>query len=141
MKRTSIIAASGFVATLAVMGSVAYAGSHAVTTDTNSDAVELQQFVDSNPQLTQAIAALETQTGGKVTDAEFEDDMGDGTTHVEFEVTLADGTEADYILNVADGTTSVEVDDANDNDDDDDDDADDAADMAEDKAEAAAAGN
>lgn len=99
---------------------MARADSHSI----DKDAIELQAFVNTNPQFVSVIASLEAETGGTVTEAEFEDDMGDGTTHVEFEVLMADGTYQDYIFSTAVGSVTLEADD--DKNDDDDDKAEDA---------------
>ncbi len=106
MKRTTLIAAAT-AGLIAIGGSVAWADNHS----SENDAAELAQFVTDNPALASVIADLEAQSGGTVTEAEFEDDMGDGTTHVEFEVTMADGSDQDYIFTVADGSMALDADD------------------------------
>ncbi len=115
MKRNTFIA--GLVAITATIGSAAWADSHTAKSgaEITKDAAELSQFVTNNPQFASVIQDLETKTGGKVTEAEFDDDMGDGTTHVEFEVTLANGSDEDHIYSIADGSMTLEVD--NDHDD------------------------
>lgn len=102
MKRTAFIATatSALVAMSVVAGSAAWADSH----ESKSDEAELAQFLSANPAIVPHIEALEAQTGGKVTEAEFDDDMGDGTTHVELELRMADGKEQEYILNTTDGS-------------------------------------
>lgn len=107
MKRNTLIAAAtaGVVALSIAVGSVAMAASGSAETE----AAELQQFLAENPSLNQAVADIEAKTGGKVTEAEFEDD--DGPNLVEFEVAMPDGTSQEMILNTADGSMSIEVDD------------------------------
>ncbi len=106
MKRTTIknTAAAGLVALGALGGSMAYAA-----TDANSpasDAAELQQFVAANPAAAKLIADIEAKTGGKVTGMSHEDMKG-AKGMFDVEVTKADGTQAEYIVNPADGSMKL----------------------------------
>ena len=115
MKRNKIAlaATSGLVGLSVLAGSVAYAQS----TNGGSDAAELQAFLDANPTVAAVVADVETKTGGKVIEAEFDDEtQGNGV--VEFEVMMADGSEQDVLYTLADGSMTVDVDDDDDGDDD-----------------------
>lgn len=55
------------------------------------------------------MADVETKTGGKVIEAEFDDEtQGNGV--VEFEVMMADGSEQDVLYTLADGSMTVAAD-------------------------------
>ena len=132
MKRNKIAlaATSGLVGLSVLAGSVAYAASN---TDPKS-AEELQQFLSANPAVASVVADVETKTGGKVVEAEFDDETA-GNGVVEFEVMMADGSEQDVLYTLADASMTVEVDDddgdddgGGDNDNDNDSDGDNEAD-------------
>ncbi|SEW25704.1 hypothetical protein SAMN05444851_2502 [Aliiroseovarius sediminilitoris] len=120
MKRNKIAltATSGLVGLSVFAGSMAFASSDS----TAKSAEELQQFLTANPEVAAVVAGVETNTGGKVVGAEF-DDEATGNGIVEFEVMMADGTEQDMLYTLADGSMTVEADeDGDDGDDGDDDD-------------------
>lgn len=120
MKRNKIAltATSGLVGLSVFAGSMAFAASDS----TAKSAEELQQFLTANPEVAAVVAGVETNTGGKVVGAEF-DDEATGNGIVEFEVMMADGTEQDMLYTLADGSMTVEADeDGDDGDDGDDDD-------------------
>lgn len=111
MKRNKIAlaATSGLVGLSVLAGSVAYAAG-------NSDAKsaeELQQFLGANPEVASVMADVETKTGGKVVEAEFDDETA-GNSVVEFEVMMADGSEQDVLYTLADGSMAVNPDDGDD---------------------------
>ena len=111
MKRNKIAlaATSGLVGLSVLAGSVAYAAG-------NSDAKsaeELQQFLGANPEVASVVADVETKTGGKVVEAEFDDETA-GNSVVEFEVMMADGSEQDVLYTLADGSMAVNLDDGDD---------------------------
>lgn len=84
---------------------------------TAKDAEELAQFLSANPNVAAVVADVETKTGGKVVEAEFDDEtQGNGV--VEFEVMMADGSEQEVLYTLADGSMTVEVDDDDEDDDD-----------------------
>ncbi len=105
MKRNkiAIAATSGLVGLSVLAGSMAFGQ----TTTGGSDAAELQQFLTANPSAAAAVTAVETQTGGTVVGAEFDDDFADNSV-VEFEVTMADGSEQDVLYTLADGTMTMD---------------------------------
>ena len=116
MKRNKIAlaATSGLVGLSVLAGSLAYAS----TGSDAKSAEELAQFLSANPEVAAVVADVETQTGGKVVEAEFDDEtQGNGV--VEFEVIMADGSEQDVLYTLADGSMTVDVDDDEDGDDDD----------------------
>jgi len=111
MKRNKIAlaATSGLVGLSVLAGSMAYAAG-------NSDAKsaeELQQFLGANPEVASVVADVETKTGGKVVEAEFDDETA-GNGVVEFEVMMADGSEQDVLYTLADGSMAVNPDDGDD---------------------------
>lgn len=115
MKRNKIAlaATSGLVGLSVLAGSLAYAS----TNSTAKDAEELAQFLSANPNVAAVVADVETKTGGKVVEAEFDDEtQGNGV--VEFEVMMADGSEQEVLYTLADGSMTVEVDDDDEDDDD-----------------------
>lgn len=115
MKRNKIAlaATSGLVGLSVLAGSLAYAS----TDSTAKDAEELAQFLSANPNVAAVVADVETKTGGKVVEAEFDDEtQGNGV--VEFEVMMADGSEQEVLYTLADGSMTVEVDDDDEDDDD-----------------------
>lgn len=116
MKRNKIAlaATSGLVGLSVLAGSLAYAspGSDA------KDAEELAQFLSANPNVAAVVADVETKTGGKVVEAEFDDET-QGNGIVEFEIKMTDGSEQDVLYTLADGSMTVDVDDDEDGDDDD----------------------
>lgn len=61
------------------------------------------------------VADVETKTGGKVVEAEFDAET-QGTGIVEFEVMMADGSERDVLYTMAEGSMTVDVDDDDDGD-------------------------
>ena len=117
MKRNKIAlaATSGLLGLSIIAGSLAYASSGSDA----KDAEELAQFLSANPEVAAVVADVETQTGGTVVEAEFDDDT-QGNGIVEFEIMMADGSEQEVLFTVADGSMTVEVDDDDDDDDDDD---------------------
>ena len=113
MKRNKIAlaATSGLVGLSVLAGSMAYAS----TDSTAKDAEELAQFLSANPNVAAVVADVETKTGGKVVEAEFDDET-QGNGIVEFEVMMADGTEQGMLYTLADGSMTVDVDEDGDND-------------------------
>lgn len=113
MKRNKIAlaAASGLVGLSVLAGSLAYAS----TGSDAKSAEELQQFLTANPQVAAVVADVETKTGGKVTEAEF-DDEAQGNGIVEFEVMMADGSEQEVLYTLADGSMTVAADEDGDDD-------------------------
>lgn len=113
MKRNKIAlaATSGLVGLSVLVGSLAYAS----TGSDAKSAEELQQFLTANPEVAAVVADVETKTGGKVTEAEF-DDEAQGNGIVEFEVMMADGSEQEVLYTLADGSMTVEVDEDGDDD-------------------------
>jgi len=107
MKRNKIAlaATSGLVGLSVLAGSMAYAS----TDSTAKDAEELAQFLNANPNVAAVVADVETKTGGKVVEAEFDDET-QGNGIVEFEVMMADGTEQEMLYTLADGSMTVEAD-------------------------------
>lgn len=111
MKRNklALAATSGLVGLSVLAGSMAYAAG-------NSDAKsaeELQRFLSANPEVAAVVADVETKTGGKVMEAEFDDEtQGNGV--VEFEVVMADGSEQEVLYALADGSMTVDADDQDD---------------------------
>lgn len=108
MKRNKIAlaAASGLVGLSVLAGSLAYAANGSSA----KDAEELQQFLTANPEVAAVVADVETKTGGKVVEAEFDDDtQGNGV--VEFEIVKADGSEQEVYYTLADGSMAIDVDD------------------------------
>ena len=113
MKRNKIAlaATSGLVGLSVLAGSMAYASSDS----TAKDAEELAQFLSANPNVAAVVADVETKAGGKVVEAEFDDET-QGNGIVEFEVLMADGTEQQMLYTLADGSMTVDVDEDGDND-------------------------
>ena len=107
MKRNKIALAvtSGYLGLSVLAGSMAFAASN---TGVKSDE-ELQKFLATNPKVAAVVADVETKTGGKVMDAEF-DDEAQGNAIVEFEVQMTDGSEKDVLYTLADGSMTVETD-------------------------------
>jgi hypothetical protein len=101
MKRNKITLAamSGLVGLSVLAGSLAYAGS----------AAELQQFLSANPKVATAVADVEAKTGGKVVEAEFDDETA-GNGVVEFEIKMQDGSEQEVKYMLADGSMIVAAD-------------------------------
>ncbi|WP_254700551.1 hypothetical protein [Sulfitobacter sp. BSw21498] len=124
MKRNkfALAATSGLVGLSVLAGSMAYAAG-------NSDAKsaeELRQFLTANPEVAAVVGDVETKTGGKVMEAEFDDEtQGNGV--VEFEVVMADGSEQDILYTLADNSMTVNAEDQDDDDGDDDAETDDDA--------------
>ena len=122
MKRNklALAATSGLVGLSVFAGSMAYA---AENSDAKS-AEELQQFLTANPEVAAVVADVETKTGGKVMEAEFDDETkGNGV--VEFEVVMPDSSKQEVHYPLADGSMAVDV---QDDDDDDDNESDDDGD-------------
>jgi hypothetical protein len=116
MKRNKLVlaATSGLVGLSALVGSMAYAAGQS---DAKS-AEELQQFLTANPEVAAVVGDVETKTGGKVMEAEFDDEtQGNGV--VEFEVVMADGSEQDILYTLADNSMTVNAEDQDDDGDDD----------------------
>jgi hypothetical protein len=114
--KLAIAATSGIVGLSLAAGTMAFA---AGTSDAKS-AEELKLFLDANPQVAAVVAHVETKTGGKVMEAEFDDDTA-GNGVVEFEVVMTDGSEQEVLYTLADGSMQVDIDDDDDDDDDDND--------------------
>lgn len=125
MKRNKIAlaATSGLVGLSVLVGSMAFAQTTAETKEATTDAAELQMFLDANPTVAAVIAKVEAKAGGKIVDAEFDDEKA-GNSVVEFEVVMADGSEKDVLYTLADGSMTVDVDDDSDESDESDDDQD-----------------
>lgn len=119
MKRSTIAyaASSGLLGLSILAGSVAYAQS----LEGGGDAAELQAFLEANPAVVEAVTAVETETGGTVVEAEFDDETP-GNSVVEFEIEMADGSEQEVLYNLADGSMTVDVEDGDEGDDEEDDD-------------------
>ena len=130
MKRNKIAlaATSGLVGLSVLAGSMAYASSDS----TAKDAEELAQFLSANPDVAAVVADVETKAGGKVVEAEFDDET-QGNGIVEFEVLMADGTEQQMLYTLADGSMTVDVDVDEDGDNDGDHDKEDGENGADDK--------
>jgi len=130
MKRNKIAlaATSGLVGLSVLAGSMAYASSDS----TAKDAEELAQFLSANPNVAAVVADVETKAGGKVVEAEFDDET-QGNGIVEFEVLMADGTEQQMLYTLADGSMTVDVDVDEDGDNDGDHDKEDGENGADDK--------
>lgn len=128
MKRTTIAyaASSGLLGLSILAGSVA----HAQSLEGGGDAAELQAFLEANPAVVEAVTAVETETGGTVVEAEFDDETP-GHSVVEFEIEMADGSEQEVLYNLADGSMTVDVE--NDDDEDDEEDDEDEAKAGRDK--------
>ena len=106
MKRNKIALAttSGILGLSVLAGSMAFANSNS-----NGDsAAELQRFLTANPSLSAAVTSVQTQTGGQVVGAEFDDEAANNAV-VEFDVKLADGSEQHVLYTVADGTMAVQA--------------------------------
>jgi len=114
MKRNKIAlaATSGLVGLSVLAGSMAFAATDMAT----KSAEELQVFLTANPNVAAVVADVETKTGGKVVEAEFDDET-QGNGIVEFEVMMADGTEQEMLYTLADGSMTVEADEDDDNED------------------------
>lgn len=123
MKRSTIAyaASSGLLGLSILAGSVAYAQN----LEGGGDAAELQAFLEANPAVVEAVTAVETETGGTVVEAEFDDETP-GNSVVEFEIEMADGSEQEVLYNLADGSMTVDVEDDDEEDDDEEDDEDEA---------------
>lgn len=119
MKRSTIAyaASSGLLGLSILAGSVAYAQS----LEGGADAAELQAFLEANPAVVEAVTAVETETGGTVVEAEFDDETP-GNSVVEFEIEMADESEREVLYNLADGSMTVDVEDGDEGDDEEDDD-------------------
>lgn len=128
MKRTTIAyaASSGLLGLSILAGSLAYAQN----LEGGGDAAELQAFLEANPAVVEAVTAVETETGGTVVEAEFDDETP-GNSVVEFEIEMADGSEQEVLYNLADGSMTVDVE--NDDDEDDEEDDEDEAKAGSDK--------
>ena len=115
MKRTTIAyaASSGLLGLSILAGSVAYAQS----LEGGADAAELQAFLEANPAVVEAVTAVETETGGTVVEAEFDDETP-GNSVVEFEIEMADGSEREVLYHLADGSMTGDVDDGDEGEDD-----------------------
>ena len=115
MKRTTIAyaASSGLLGLSILAGSVAYAQS----LEGGADAAELQAFLEANPAVVEAVTAVETETGGTVVEAEFDDETP-GNSVVEFEIEMADGSEREGLYHLADGSMTGDVDDGDEGEDD-----------------------
>lgn len=115
MKRNKIAlaASSGLVGLSVLAGSFAFAA----TGKDAKDAEELQQFLSANPEVAAVVTDVEAKTGGKVVEAEFDDEtQGNGV--VEFEIMMGDGSEQEVLYTLADGSMTMDVDDDEDGDDD-----------------------
>lgn len=119
MKRSTIAyaASSGLLGLSILAGSLAYAQS----LEGGGDAAELQAFLEANPAVVEAVTAVETETGGTVVEAEFDDETP-GNSVVEFEIEMADGSEQEVLYHLADGSMTVDVEDGDEADDEEDDD-------------------
>ncbi|MAO27114.1 hypothetical protein [Roseovarius sp.] len=115
MKRSTIAyaASSGLLGLSILAGSVAYAQS----LEGGADAAELQAFLEANPAVVEAVTAVETETGGTVVEAEFDDETP-GNSVVEFEIEMADGSEREVLYHLADGSMTGDVDDGDEGEDD-----------------------
>lgn len=120
MKRSTIAyaASSGLLGLSILAGSVAYAQS----LEGGGDEAELQAFLAANPAVVEAVTAVETETGGTVVEAEFDDETP-GNSVVEFEIEMADGSEQEVLYHLADGSMTVDVEDDEDDEEDDEDEA------------------
>ena len=118
MKRSTIAyaASSGLLGLSILAGSLAYAQS----LEGGGDAAELLAFLEANPAVVEAVTAVETETGGTVLEAEFEDETP-GNSVVEFEIEMADGSEQEVLYHLADGSMTVDVEDGDEDDDEEDD--------------------
>lgn len=107
MKRNKITLAamSGLVGLSVLAGSLAYAGSGSES----GSAAELQQFLSANPKVATVVADVEAKTGGKVVEAEFDDETA-GNGVVEFEIKMQDGSEQEVKYNLADSSMTVTTD-------------------------------
>ncbi|MEX5516616.1 hypothetical protein [Pseudophaeobacter sp. 1A09344] len=107
MKRNKIAlaATSGLVGLSVLAGSLAYAS----TGSDAKSAEELAQFLSANPNVAAVVADVETKTGGKVVEAEFDDETA-GNGIVEFEIMMADGSEQEVLYTLADGSMTVAAD-------------------------------
>ncbi len=90
----------------------------------DSDMAEAQAFLAAPGSITEAIAAVEKNTGGKAMSAEFETDDATSVVGYEVEVALKDGTVSTMMFNPADGSVTVILAEAEDDDGTDDDDED-----------------
>lgn len=115
LNKIALAATSGLVAVSVLAGSLA----HASTDSDAKSAQELQAFLAANPEAAAALEAVETKTGGKVVDAEFDDET-QGKGIVEFEVIMTDGSEQEFLYTLADGSMTFVADEDSDDDDDDD---------------------
>lgn len=104
MTRTKFAATTALVGLSALAASLAYASSDA------RSAEDLQSFLTANPEVAAVVADVEAETGGIITEAEFDDDSQGGGI-VEFEIEMADGSEQEVLYVLADGTMTVELDD------------------------------
>ena len=102
---TLVLVLSGLVGLSVLAGSMAYAA----TGSDAKDAAELQQFLNANPKVAAVVADVETKTGGKVVEAEFDDET-QGNGIVEFDIKMADGSGQDVHYTLADGSMTVDVD-------------------------------
>ena len=107
MKRNKIAlaATSGLVGLSVLAGSMAFAS----TGSDAKSAEELQQFLNANPQVAAVVADVENKTGGKVTEAQFDDETK-GNGIVEFDVMMANGSEKNVSYSLADGSMAADVD-------------------------------
>ncbi|WP_336096683.1 PepSY domain-containing protein [Roseovarius sp. CH_XMU1461] len=117
MKRTTIAyaASSGLLGLSILAGSLAYAQN----LEGGADAAELQAFLEANPDVVEAVTAVEIETGGTVVEAEFDDETP-GNSVVEFEIEMADGSEQEVLYHLADGSMTVDVEDGDEGDDEED---------------------
>ena len=99
-RKTLISTGAALLATLGIAaGGIAFAQ--------NQSDGDLQSFLAANPAAADGRTAIETQTGGTVTEAEMEDDA---PGLIEFEVEMADGSEKDVYWSIADSAVVTEAD-------------------------------
>lgn len=124
--RIALAATSALTAIGVFVGSLAYAQSDTTSAD------ELKAFLDTNPQVAAVVSDVEAQFGGKVVEAEFDDEQA-GNGVVEFELAMADGSEQEVYYTLADGTMVLDDDMDDDEDDEDEDESTEDGETADDK--------
>ena len=100
LKMISLAVLIGIAATMALASGK--------TDDTSLE--KLRQFLAAHPQVARAVAEVEVRTGGKVTEAAF-DDNGNPPDVVEFDVAMADGSEQEVLYKLAEAAMTVIADD------------------------------
>lgn len=105
MKRKTILTlGSSTLLSLGLLGGAATMASAEQRTD-SSDMAEVQAFMAAPGSITEAIAAAETQSGGKAVSAEFESDQANAGMY-EVEIVMTDGTTSTLVMNPADGSVT-----------------------------------